>query len=69
MVTCREAAHRIRRVFAVNAATIDYIINDTFKDNLQKINNMIQLAKKFFKKNISCVAAIAYHFMCSVPIE
>ena len=51
--------------FRCYAATIDYIINDTFKDNLQKINNMIQL-EKFLQKNISCVA---YHFMCSIPIE
>ena len=57
MVTCRETTHRIR--FRCYAATIDYIFNDTFKEDLQKINNMIQL-EKFLHKNINCVA---YHFM------
>ena len=47
--------------FCCYAATIDYIINDTFKDNLQKINNMIQL-EKFLQKTL----AVLHTILCAV---
>ena len=47
--------------FLCCAAIIDYKINDTFKDNLQKINNMIQL-EKFRQKTI----AVLHTILCAV---
>ena len=47
--------------FRCYAATIVYIINHTFKDNLQKINNIIQL-ENFFKKTL----AVLHTTLCAI---
>ena len=59
IIWLQKTAHRIRS-FRCYGTTIDYIINDTFKDNLQKNNNMIQLEKIIKKKQYS---------VCSISIE